>query len=430
VLRPLVQSAVASILLAISSSWQPLPAADANWPGWLGPNRDGWVSNFQPPAKWPEQLKKAWQVEVGTGYGSPLLANGRVYQHARQGDDEVIWCFDLETGAVKWRKSYAVPFKMGGGGERHGKGPKSSPMLADGRVFTMSITGLLSAWDANSGNLLWRRDYGSRFKMSHPYWGASTSPIVDGNRVIVHFGTDDAGILAALNVKDGKEVWSHGKDGPSYSSPLLVEIHGIRQVVEWNHRALVGVESKSGRPLWEYPFPHVGSDQNMPTPAFHNGRVLIGGENRGIHSLEPQLNRGVWTVKEVWHQDKVALDMSSAVVNGDLLYGFSHYGAGRLFCLDTKTGEIQWQGPGRTGRNVAFLSLPGHIAALINNGELQVIAASAKGLEKVASYRVSESPTWAPPVLFQNGILVKDVEKLTLWSLPRDTADLPDSRPR
>ena len=421
-LRPTVLTITAIIFLSMTSAWQTTSGAEVHWPGWLGPKRDGWVSDFKPPTQWPEQLNKGWQVQVGTGYGSPLVSGGLVYQHARQGDDEVVWCLDLKTGDAKWRKSYAAPFKIGGGGDYHGKGPKSSPVLADGRIFTMSIAGVLSAWDAASGKQLWQRDYDSRFKKSHPYWGASTSPIVDGNRVIVHFGTDDAGALVALDVESGDEIWSQGKDGPSYSSPLLVDIHGIRQIVEWNHRALVGVDSKSGDLLWEYPFPHVGTDQNMPTPAFHKGRVLLGGENRGIQSLEPQLDGGVWTVKQRWHQKKVALDMSSAVMNGDLLYGFSHYGSGRLFCLDAKTGEVRWQGPGRTGNNAMFLSIPGHVVALINNGQLQIVAATDDGFKKVATYRVAESATWAPPVLLKNGILIKDKQSLTLWSFPGSTA--------
>jgi len=372
-------------------------------------------------------LKKEWQVEVGTGYGSPIVAGGRVYQHARQGDSEVVWCFDLKTGTVNWRKSYAAPFTIGGGAQKHGKGPKSSPVLADGRVFTMSITGLLSAWDASTGERLWRSDYGPRFKKSHPYWGASTSPIVDGNRIVVHFGSDDEGVLVALDVESGKEIWSHGKNGPSYSSPLVVVMQGVRQVVEWNHETLAGVEIKSGRLLWEYPLPHVGTDQNMPTPTFHRGLVLVGGENRGIRGLEPRLENGAWTVHERWHQKKVALDMSTAVINHDLLYGFSHYGRGRLFCLDPQTGEVRWEGPGRTGENVTFLSIPGHVVALINDGELQIIEASGDRFKKVASYRVAESNTWAPPVLLKSGILVKDSQTLTLWSLAGSTDGSPST---
>lgn len=416
-LHRIVPALAAFIFSTVVSALPNLHGADDYWPGWLGPKRDGWVSNFKPPTRWPEKLQRAWQVEVGTGYGSPLVAGGRVFQHARQGEDEVLWCLDLKTGDVRWRKSYEAPFKIGGGGEFHGKGPKSCPVLADGRVFTMSIAGVLSAWDAESGESLWRRDYGSRFKKSHPYWGTATSPIVDGQRVVVHFGTDEEGVLVALDAATGDEVWSLGKDGPSYSSPLVVEIQGMRQIVEWNHNAVVGVEAESGRLLWKHPFPHVGTDQNMPTPAFHKGRVLVGGENRGIRSLEPQRKGDVWTVKQRWHQKKVALDMSSAVVNGELLYGFSHYDRGRLFCLDPESGEVLWEGPPRTGNNVMFLAMPGYVAALINDGDLQIIAAKGEQFEKVASWRVAQTPTWAPPVLLQRGFLVKDTQKLTLWSL-------------
>lgn len=407
------------IILAAAASWTKSSAEDAHWPGWLGPQRNGWVSGFQPPSEWPKQLRRKWQVDVGTGYGSPLVADGHVYQHARQGDDEVVWCFDLDSGDVRWRRSYAVPFKMGGGGEWHGKGPKSCPIYANGRIFTMSITGVLSAWDAETGEALWRRDYASRFRKSTPYWGAATSPIVDGDRVVVHFGGDDEGVLVALDVESGDEIWSQGKDGASYSSPLVAELNGVRQIVEWNHDGVVGVESGSGRLLWEYPFPHAETNQNMPTPTLHNGRVLVGGENRGIRSVHPQLNDGLWTVKEQWFQEQVALDMSSAVVNGDLLYGFSHYDSGRIFCLDPETGEVLWQGPPRTGQNLTFLSIPGHVVALIDDGELRVIKASGDRYEQVASYRVADSPSWAPPVLMQSGILVKDKESLTMWSLIR-----------
>ena len=114
--------------------------------------------------------------------------------------------------------------------------------------------------------------------------------------------------------------------------------------------------------------------------------------------------------------------MSSAVVNGDLLFGFSHYGRGRLFCLDIKTGQVLWQGPGRTGRNVMFLSVPGHVVALIDNGQLQVVSANRKSFQPKATYRVAAGGTWAPPVLLGDGVLVKDRDTLTLWSLASATS--------
>ena len=407
-----------AICFGVSSLLAETTDKQVDWPGWLGPDRNGWVEYFQTPDAWPQKLKQGWQAKVGIGYATPLVVDGLVYQYARQGEDEVLWCFELESGKQVWRKSYAVPFTMGQGGEWHGKGPKGAPIYADGRLFTMSISGILSAWNAENGEQLWSKDYNERFEKpkSTPYWGAATSPIVAGDRVVVHFGNDNRGVLVAFNVETGDEIWSQPKDAPSYSSPLLVEKQGVKQIVEWNHRAVVGIDTKTGKQLWEFPFPHVETNQNMPTPSWHNGRVFVGGENRGVRSVEPVLDGSVWTVKENWHQKDVALDMASAIVNGDYLYGLSHYQKARLFCIDTNTGDVLWQGKPRAGSNATFLSIPGQIIVLNDRGELQVIKADGEDSKSVANYQVSEESTWAAPVLLGDGFLIKDHETLTRWS--------------
>lgn len=404
--------AAASILILLPPfAW----TADPEWTGWLGPERNGWVDDFQPPQTWPDKLQQLWRVRVGEGYGSPLITNGRVYQHARQGDQEVAWCLNLNDGKVLWQQSAPTPFKMGGGGERHGKGPKSSPVMADGRLFTLSITGTLIARDTETGSLIWKRDYNSRFPKSHPYWGVSASPIIVDNLIVVHFGNDDQGTLVALDTSSGKEVWTQGTDGTSYSSPLLAKFSGVRQIIDWNHNSLCGIDVASGERLWTQPFPHEGHNQNMPTPTINGNRILLGAENRGIHSFEPQLTDKGWKVTENWHQTKVALDMSTAVMNNGLLYGFSHYNSGQLFCLNPDTGELEWQSRGRSGQNVTFLAIPDHIVALINDGKLKIFSAAGTDTKQVASYRVADSPTWAPPVVLADGFLVKDREFLTRW---------------
>ncbi len=412
-------------LLSILTTFSPsLASAETEWTGWLGPERNGWVPGFQPPAQWPDQLQEIWRVKVGTGYGTSLVSGDRVYQHARVGDNEVLWCLSLKTGDILWRQESLTPFKLGGGGEPHGKGPKSNPTLAKGRLFTMSISGKLSAFDASTGTPLWQQDYGARFGKPHPYWGATTSPLVDDDQVVIHFGGDDEGLLVAFDVESGRERWSLGDDGAAYASPFIAELFGVRQIVEWNHNALIGVESTTGRKLWEYALPHRGTNQNMPTPSIHQGCIIVGGENRGIRSIQPRLRDGVWSVVENWHQKRLALDMSSAVVNGDFLFGFSHYRMGQLFCLDTANGEIVWEGPGRAGDNATFLAIPKHVIALLDDGELQILASESDQLEKIATYTVSDAPTWAAPVLLDNGFLIKDRDTLTLWSLNRDIESL------
>ena len=411
-------------MLSLAVGWsQLLPAAEPEWTGWLGPQRDGWVSYFQTPTQWPAKLDAVWETNVGTGYGSPLVAQGRVFQHARQAEEEVAWCIDLQTGKVLWRQTETTPFEMGGGGERHGKGPKSCPVFADGRFFTMSIVGTLIARTADTGKVIWKRDYRSVFPKSHPYWGFSASPIVVDELIIVHFGNDDAGTLVALDTSTGQEVWTQGTDGTSYSSPLLGNFAGTRQIIDWNHNTLSGVDLRSGKLLWTQPFPHESHNQNMPTPTIHEGRILLGAENRGIHCFEPVRENDRWRVKVRWQQPEVALDMSTAVMNDGLLYGFSHYNSGQLFCLDPDTGDIVWRSRGRSGQNVTFLSMPDHLVALMNDGELKIFSAAGKDTKQVASYRVSGKPTWAPPVVLGDGFLIKDQNTLARWKLRANEAD-------
>ena len=403
------------LLLYISSACA-LPASEVYWPGWLGPNRDGQVDYFEVPEEWPKSVKREWSLVVGEGSGMPIVAEGRVYQHARLSGEEVVWCLDLESGEVLWRKSYPVNYRIQHFGTRHGNGPLSNPTWADGRLFTLSVINVFSAWDADSGELLWRKDYSDQFRNAYPDWGASTSPLVDGEQVIIHFGGARGGVLAAFDVATGKELWTEGNDGACHASPILVELNGVRQIVEWNHDAVVGIESQTGKRLWDYDLPHRGSSQNSPTPIHFQGRILIGGENRGIRSLEPKFENGKWIVEENWHQRGVSLNMASALINGDSLYGKSHLKRGQFFRLDPKTGEPIWLGPARMGEYATFLSIPGHVLVLKDDATLEVLKADAEDYERIAVYPVAESPTWAAPVLLRNGFLIKDRSKLFKWS--------------
>ncbi len=392
-------------------------ANTVSWPGWLGPERSGWVDHAIPPDQWPEKLSEIWEVEVGEGYATTLVRGDRLYHHARQGDDEVVWCLDLRTGQTLWRKHYPVAFTPGGGGTFHGKGPKSSPVLSGDRLITLSITGILSAWDTQSGDLLWREDFRDRFSKNQPYWGVSTSPLAEGDLVIVQAGNDEAGALIALHAADGKERWRHGNEPTSYSSPIAVEIDGVRQIIQFADPGLAGIDSKTGKKLWSYAFPQRRNVQNTATPNFYKGRLIIGGEDRGMRCVEPKKVGETWQAKEIWSQDEVSLDMSTTVVNEDAVYGFSHRKRGQFFCLNPDTGKVWWKGDGRAGKNVAFLAVPQHVLAMVDDGELQVLKASKEGYEKLRSYEMADSPTWSPPVLLKDKLLIKDVKTLTLWSL-------------
>lgn len=392
--------------------------AAGDWTGWLGPQRNGFVADVTLPATLPDQLTAVWTENVGTGYGSPLVVGDRVFQHARQAENEVLLCLSLQQGVTIWRQQISVPFRVRGGGEFHGKGPKSCPVYADGRIFTMSITGRLHAWSAETGQPLWQAGYRgpsddqSSSAARHPHWGASCSPIVFQDKVLIHFGDDTAGELVALDAATGRRIWTNGTAGASYSSPLVGTLEGVTQVVEWNHEVLTGVDVETGQTLWSTPFPHEEHNQNMPTPSLWNGRVLLGAENRGLHCFEPQKQGDQWSVHKIWSQPRVGLDMSSAVVCNDLLFGMSHFGRGRLFCVDPVDGRILWQGDGRFGSNATFLTTQDQVVVLNDSGRLQVLAADGGEMTSLAAWQVSDRPTWAPPVLLPDGLLIKDRDRL------------------
>ena len=184
-----------------------MSASDVFWPGWLGPNRDGRADYFESPGSWPNDLRKDWSISVGEGSSMPVVADGRIYQHARQGGNEVVLCLDLETGDVLWRKTHPVSYRIHSFGESHGDGPQSNPTVDGGRLFTLSVTGVLSAWATESGELLWRHGYADRFRSTFPRWGHSTSPLVDGDQVVVHVGGEESGMLVAYDVATGDILW-------------------------------------------------------------------------------------------------------------------------------------------------------------------------------------------------------------------------------
>ena len=380
------------------------------WPGWLGPNRDAQVSYFEVPDTWPDKLVKNWELEVGTGYGTPVVVDGAIYQHARQGEQEVLYRVDLATGKAAWRKAWKTAFKMGSGGDRHGKGPKSNPVVDDGRVFTMSINGTLRAWDAATGEALWRHVEAGND--THPYWGTTTSPIVEDGKVIAHVGSCEKGALIAWDAATGKVVWRNDADPSCYSSPVVTTLEGVRQLVEWNHEAVVGVDLRSGKVLWRFPFPHRGNAQNIPTPVVHAGKILAGGEDRGMHCVVPSYRDKKWSVSSAWFNKEAATDHTTPVINGGRLFGLSQFGRGTFYCLNPISGKVIWQGPARTGANATFLSVPGYVLALTPDGTLRVLDATADSYKVVKSYQVAKDQTWAPPTLLPDGLLIKGERNL------------------
>jgi outer membrane protein assembly factor BamB len=399
----------ALLVLALAA---PSPAADFHWPQWRGPARDGVVSAFPARASWPEALAPDWKLAVGTGHSSPIVAGGRVYQHSRQGEDEVVRALDLGTGKELWRQSYAVAYEMNPAASGHGKGPKATPVLADGRLFTFGITGVLSAWDAASGRLLWRKG----FEHSPPEFGAAASPVVSGGRVILHTGGRDHGALVALDAASGAQRWSWSGDGPGYASPVVATFDGVEQVVTQTQSAIAGVATATGALLWQEAL-RTPYDQNAVTPVVHGGLVVYSGLNAPLRAGRPKKRGSGFVLESAWSNAEVGCYMSTPVVLAGRIFGLSHKKKGQYFAVDAANGRTLWLSEGRAGENASVLAGDGVLFLLDTDGTLTVAAADPSAFRPLRRWKVAASATWAHPVVMPDAVLVKDVDTLLLLRL-------------
>lgn len=387
--------------------------ASAQWSQWRGQNRDGILTEFSAPAVWPKQLKKLWRVEVGGGDSSPIVNGRGVYTHTRQGEDEVVTALDLETGQVLWQNSYGpVPYMWPWhGAESRGQGPFSTPILHEGVVYTLGVTQALSAFNAETGQLLWRKDF-----KKHLGFGSSTSPIVEAGYCIVHVGEPKNGALTAFEARTGDVVWQWTEDGPSYASPICVEFEGTKQLVVLTRKYCIGISPTTGELFWKTPFEQVW-DETIPTPIRYKDTLVLSAAETGTRAIRVRKDGGEWDTELVWHNSKIHMYTASFVLNGDLLYGFSMQRKGQFFCLDPQTGAVLWTSEGRQGESASIVSADEVLFCLTGDAELILIKPSVQGFEPIARYSVADSTTWTYPIILDKRILIKDASYLTFWSL-------------
>jgi outer membrane protein assembly factor BamB len=389
--------------------------AAQDWPQWRGPNRDGATNSFIAPKVWPEKLKQAWKVSVGAGHSSPLVVAGKIYQHARQDDNEVVLCLDLSTGKILWQQSYPAPYSMNFAAFGHGKGPKATPAFANGKLYTFGISGILSCFDTANGSLKWRKEFSKQFKETAPAFGVSASPIIDNGLCIVNVGGPNQGAFTAFDAETGNVKWTWQGDGPGHASPIVADFAGTRQVITQTQNFCVGVAAASGQLLWKIPFT-TDYDQNIVTPILSQGLIIFSGLDKGTFAVKLTKSETNWTTEQVWHNKELSMYMNSPVLSGNLLFGMSDRRSGQYFCLDAKTGATLWASEGRQGDNAAMLVAGDFLFLLNDEANLIVAKASAKTYEPIAKYTVAESETWAHPAVIGKQILVKDKTALGLWS--------------
>jgi len=381
-----------------------------DWTQWRGPNRDGQFTLAEPKS-WPEKLNTKWKVTIGEGYASPLLAGGKILEFTRQGDDEVALAIDPENGKILWRRSYPAPYEPVRSAARHGKGPKSTPLVYQGRLYTFGISGILSSFDASTGKLEWRKEYSKDFKATWPQFGTSMSPAGADDMVVVLIGTNDDGAVAAYDAKSGAQKWIWKGDGPAYASPVVVEMGGVKQVVTLTQKNAVGLSLRAGELLWKLDFPG-RSGMNIPTPLKFGPRLVLAGDPG---TMLVQVNRGgnAWTPEKVWQITELTMRFSSPVQKGNLVFGFTNRNGGMFFCVDSDSGKTLWTSDPKQGDNAVIYVSGEWLFLLKDNADLIVARATGSAFQPLRTYHVADSATYANPLMLPDGMVIKDNTALT-----------------
>jgi outer membrane protein assembly factor BamB len=274
------------------------------------------------------------------------------------------------------------------------------------------MSGIVTAFDASTGKQLWQTARPAVDTLYH----TAMSPLVDGANVIVHVGGHNAGALTAFDVRSGAVKWSWNGDGPAYGSPIAAELGGTRQVITMTQENLVSVSAATGELLWKRPYT-VRATRNAVTPIVHNQIVIVSGLGMPVHGFRVMNKGGQWTSEDVWTNNDVTMDMSTGVVIGDTLFGFSARNSGQYFAIDANTGQTQWLSEPRIAENAAVVRAGNLWFALDTEARLSIARANPKQMDVLKRYTVADSATWAQPVLSGQRIFVKDLSAISLWTL-------------
>jgi outer membrane protein assembly factor BamB len=358
---------------------------------------------------WSRQPPVAlWRRPIGPGWSSFAVRGNLIYTQEQRGNDEVVSSYNLTTGEPVWRHKNAARFWESNGGA----GPRATPTLSGGRVYTFGATGILNALNARNGSVIWTHNVASETKKKVPGWGFSSSPLVVGDVVIVAA----ASALAAYDVTTGNPRWFGPKEGSGYSSPQLATIGGVTQVLLLNGEGAISVAPGDGTLLWKYAWPN---DSIVQPAVTADGDVLIGsgsglGAEVGLRRVGIMHGPGGWPAEERWTSNGLKPYFNDFVIHQDHAFGFD---GSILACVDLKDGKRKWKG-GRYGHGQLVL-LPDQdlLLVLSEEGELALVKATPDQFTEVARFQAIEGKTWNHPVLTNDILLVRNGEEMVAFKL-------------
>jgi outer membrane protein assembly factor BamB len=413
----------------------PLTIAAEDWPRWRGPQADGVWRESGIVEKFPsETIARKWTAEIGAGYTSPTVAEGRVYlmdRLTKPVSTERILCFDEETGKELWKVAYECEYgKIG-----YQAGPRAAVTIDGGKVYALGATGRMHCLDAASGEIVWQRDLERDYDIDMPIWGISGSPLIFQDLVVLHIGGRGGACIVALDKGTGKEVWKALNDRAQYTTPVLVEQGGKPVLICWTGDSASGLEATSGKVLWR----HVWKPRNMPigiaTPVVAKDRVFFTSFYDG--SLMLRLTADKPEAEVAWKlvgtseriTDALHSIISTPVFDGGNIYGVDSYG--ELRCLDADNGERLWEDktatPEARWSTIHFVKNGDRYFLFNERGELLIGKLSPQGFEEVSRAKLLDPTTdqlrqrggvcWSHPAFANKCVFARNDNVLVCASL-------------
>ena len=382
------------------------PASTAGeWPGFRGSQHDSTVHGVKIKTDWtaspPVEL---WRRPIGPAWSSFAVQNGRFYTQEQRGEEEVVSCHDVKTGKPVWRHSDKARFYESNGGA----GPRATPSLSNGRVYTQGATGIVNVLDAATGNVIWTRNAVSDTGAKVPGWGIAGSPLIVNDMVVVAA----AGNLVAYQLADGKPRWFGPAGGTGYSSPQLLTIGGVPQIVLLKSTGVTSVSVSDGKLLWQHEWPGVPIVQ--PGLAANGDLLISVSESSGLRRLTVGQGSGGWTTQERWTTEDMNPWFNDFVVHNGHAYGFD---GSSLVCINLDDGKLKWKGKRYGYGQLVLLPDQDVLLVLSEQGELALAKASTDQFTELAHFPALEGKTWNHPVLVGDVLLVRNDHEMAAFKL-------------
>ena len=415
------------------------PARADDWPQWRGPHRDGvWRETGILQSFPPEGLKVLWRVPVGTGFSSPVVAQGRVYvtdSHVtRTNARENVRCLDSATGKAIWTHTYEVVYPEYGADPAHPFGPAATPVVANGKIYTFGRMSHLLCLDALTGRVLWSHNLPKEYNTTEDLRGFSSSPIIESNLVIIAIAKSPEVSLVAFDKDSGRQAWEALDEIPSNTSPIVIDAAGRRQLIVWANKSVAALDPATGRILWRQ---NVASSGNyaVPTPVWKDELLLLDGLMLKLHSDKPGAS-------VLWPEDTRPLrihlsDTSTPLLQDGLV--FSPTTKGHLLCREATSGKQLWQADqvseSKSGPSIHLTAVPSNGCALLftDRGDLILSRLTAAGYQELGRFHLLE-PTneygqqkmaWVPPAYSGQRVFARNDKELVCALLASTLTNAP-----